>query len=238
MKCIFFGDTHLGRRDAARHAFVRDFIEKACTGSDMVFILGDLFEFYHGYDNYIYPWYRSIVDALRELAAAGTAVYHIEGNHEFDMGSFFSSHTGLICARRLVIEIDGKKVFIAHGDEMGDAILSKILKSPPTYKVMNGLGPALTWRIAMVCRLFLSERRRVYREKVRDRFRVYAKNKLDEGFDAVILAHTHMSDFVEYGTDKTKKVYLNTGGLIEELTYGHYTTSDGFSIRTCKPAEG
>ncbi len=234
MKCIFFGDTHLAKEDRSRHAFVNRFIEQVCTGADIVFILGDLFEFYHGYDGFLYPWYMNVADSLRQLTRSGTAVYHLEGNHEFDMGPFFCSYTGLTCTRTLKIEIDERKVLLSHGDESGGAALAKVLKSPFTYRVMNGLKPALTWDIAMAFRIVLSKRRRVYNEKVRDRFRVYAKHKLDEGYDAVILGHTHMSDFVEYGSGDAKKTYMNTGGLIENLSYGLYTTSAGFSMQSYK----
>ena len=122
-------------------------------------------------------------------------------------------------------------MFLSHGDEATNAVLRKILKSPFTYAVMDALGPALTWKIAMACRIFLSKRRRIYSQNVRDAFRVYAKQKLDEGYHAVVLAHTHMPDLIEYGSGETKKIYLNTGDLIENLSYGEYTTSSGLSIR-------
>ena len=238
MRCIFFADTHLARKDAARHAFVKTFIEDVCAGTDMVFILGDLFEFYHGYDGFIYPWYKNVVDALREIGRAGTAVYHIEGNHEFGMGSFFSSYAGLTCMRNLTIEIDGKKMFLSHGDETANVVLGKVLKAPFTYAVMDALGPALTWKVAMACRIFLSKRRRIYSQRVRDTFREYAKRKLDEGYYATVLAHTHMSDFVEYGSGETKKIYLNTGDLIENLTYGEYTTTNGLALKIYEQGGG
>ena len=238
MKCIFFADTHLARKDDARHAFVKTFIEDVCAGADMVFILGDLFEFYHGYDGFIYPWYKNVVDALREIGLTGTAVYHIEGNHEFGMGPFFSSYAGLTCVRNLAIEIDGQKMFLSHGDEAANVALRRILKAPFTYAFMDALGPALTWKIAMGCRVFLSRRRRVYSQKVRDTFRAYAKKKLDEGYHAVILAHTHMPDMIEYGNDETKKIYLNTGDLIENLTYGEYTTTSGLALRIYEQGGG
>ena len=231
MKCIFFSDTHLAREDETRRAFVLAFVRDVCANADMVFILGDLFEFYHGYDGYIYPWYKSVVDALRDITLKGTAVYHIEGNHEFDMGSFFSSYAGLTCAKKLTIEIDGKKMFLSHGDEITNAALRTILKSSVTYAVMNALGPELTWKVAMACRIFLSKRQRVYNQKVRDAFRVFAKQKLAEGYHAVILAHTHMPDLIEYDNGETIKIYINTGDLIENLSYGEYTTSSGFAIK-------
>jgi UDP-2,3-diacylglucosamine hydrolase len=238
MRCIFFADTHLTRKDDTRQAFVKTFIEGVCAGADMVFILGDLFEFYHGYDTFIYPWYKNVVDALREIGLTGTAVYHIEGNHEFGMGPFFSSYTGITCVRNLTIEVDGKKMFLSHGDEVANVALRKILKASFTYAVMDALGPALTWKVAMACRIFLSKRRRVYSQRVRDSFRLYAKRKLDEGYYATVLAHTHMPDFVEYGSNETKKIYLNTGDLIENLAYGEYTTTSGLTLRIYEPGGG
>ena len=238
MKCIFFGDTHLAKEDGGRHVLVTTFIKEICTDADMVFILGDLFEFYHGYDGFIYPWYKNVADALRDIALKGTAVYHIEGNHEFEMGLFFASYTGLTCARSLTIEIDDKKVFLSHGDEMANPALRKVLKSAFIYAVMDALGPAITWKVAMACRVFLSKRRRLYSQKVRDAFRVYARQKLDEGYSAVVLAHSHMPDFVEYGNGETKRTYVNTGDLIENLTYGEYTSASGFAIRTYKQEGG
>ena len=234
MRCIFFGDTHLRKGDGARHAFVKAFIDDVCAGADMVFIVGDLFEFYHGYDGYIYPWYKDVTDALRDLTLRGTAVYHIEGNHEFTMGPFFSSQTGVTCKRTMSIEIDGRKMLLSHGDEATDLALTKVLKSPLTLAVMDALGPALTWKIAMACRIFLSRRRRVYSQKVRDRFRVYAKRKLDEGYHAVVLAHTHITDYVEFGSGESKQIYVNTGDLIANLSYGDYTTASGLSIKLYK----
>ncbi len=237
MKCIFFSDAHLTRRDRDRHALVKRFIKDVGASADMLFLVGDLFEFYHGYDGYIYPWYKEIIDSLREVTAQGKAVYHIEGNHEFNMGPFLSSYARIVCVKELTIEIDGMKVYLSHGDQMANALLRTILKSPVTYSVMDFLGPVPTWNIAMACSLFLSKRRRTYSQKVRDAFRAHAKRKLDEGYQAVILAHTHMPDLVEYDDAKTKKVYLNTGDLIEYLSYGEYITGEGFSLRTYEHGE-
>ncbi|MBP1730556.1 MAG: lpxH [Deltaproteobacteria bacterium] len=234
MRSIFFSDAHLARGDEARHALVRDFIRDVCKGADRVFVLGDLFEFYHGYDEYIYPWYKGVIDEFRALSARGTSLYYLEGNHDFDMGAFFSSYTGMTCASELSIDIDGKRWFVAHGDMVASARLGNILKSRPVYGLMNFFGPALSFRIAMVCRLFLSRRWARHSEKTRKVFREYAGRRLQEGYDAVILAHTHIPDIVEFSDGPARKTYLNTGDLIEYLSYGEYTSEDGFAIRTYK----
>jgi UDP-2,3-diacylglucosamine hydrolase len=232
MKCIFFSDAHLARGDEARHALVRNFVRHVCGDADTVFVLGDLFEFYHGHDEYIYPWYRGVIDEFRNLSAAGRSLYYLEGNHDFDMGPFFSSYAGMTCANELSIEIDSKRWFLAHGDMIASARLGNILKSRPTYALMNTLGPDLSFRIAMVCRFFLSRRWARYNEKTRNLFREYAGRKLKEGYDAVILAHTHIPDIVELSDGATTKTYLNTGDLIKYLSYGEYESTRGFSVKT------
>ena len=65
MKIVFFSDTHLCRDFTEKTRSVEAFIKDVCTGADMVFLVGDIFEFYHGYKGYIYPWYQGIADALK-----------------------------------------------------------------------------------------------------------------------------------------------------------------------------
>ncbi len=71
--------------------FFKDFLKDILDKVDKVFILGDLFEFYHGYDGYIYPWYKGVADVLKKLTESGKSVVFLEGNHEFGMGSFFEN---------------------------------------------------------------------------------------------------------------------------------------------------
>ncbi len=143
MKIIFFSDVHITRKSVDRVALSLRFITDYCEDADMVFILGDLFDFYHGYDNYVYPWYRPVVDILKGLVARGKGVFFLEGNHEFSMGKYFEDHTGITCARELTIDIDGKKVYIAHGDGFSRFSLARFLKRPFFYRIMDLLGPAV-----------------------------------------------------------------------------------------------
>jgi UDP-2,3-diacylglucosamine hydrolase len=231
MKAIFFSDAHILHNEAERAGRLARFIRDVSVDADIVVILGDLFEFYHGHDGHIYPFYREIVDALKETAQ-NRQVYFVEGNHEFEMGSFFQSYTGATCHRALDIVLDGKKVFLSHGDSFSAKRLDRALRSRFTYTVMDAFGPSLTWWIAMLCRIFLSKTTKPYNERIRDKHREYGRGKLDEGYDAVVLAHSHMPDYVEYESGDRKKVYMNTGDLVKLFTYGVYTTEEGFRVET------
>ena len=53
MKAVFFSDAHLAGDDAARVETLKGFIKRVTEDADLVVVLGDLFEFYHGYEGYI-----------------------------------------------------------------------------------------------------------------------------------------------------------------------------------------
>ena len=84
----------------------------------------------------------------------------------------------------------------------------------------------------MQCARVISKKRKIYDERVRARFRRYGKKKLGEGYDAVIIAHSHMADIENYDMDGRKKTYMNTGDLVTSRTYGSYITGEGFTLRT------
>ncbi|MDR2017816.1 MAG: UDP-2,3-diacylglucosamine diphosphatase [Syntrophobacterales bacterium] len=231
MKIIFFSDTHLDKTDEKKQKIVKNFLREACSDADMVFVLGDLFEFYHGHGDYIYPWFKGVADALKKLTDSGVTVYFLEGNHEFGVGRFFEVYTGVVCRESMNIDIDGKRVFVSHGDELAGGFVRTVLKSRLTGRMMDILGPRLTWIIAMGARIFLSKKKKEYKQKVRDRFRAYALKILDEGFDAVILAHSHMPDRFEYTSGGRKVVYLNAGDFIKHATYISYERTSGFEIK-------
>jgi len=230
MKMIFFADAHLTKENKKKIRFVEAFIHDVCHDADIVFIMGDLFEFYHGYEGYIYPWYRSIIDAFKDMTGRGKSVYFLEGNHEFDMGPFFEAYTGVKCVNNLIMDIEGKRTFISHGDEFISNPFLKALKTPITFGVMDMFGPRLSWSIAMGLSVFLSKKKKGQNKNVKYRFREYAQQKIDEGFDAVIFAHSHISDYVEYDTMRGKKVYLNSGDFIKNSTYIEYTSESGFTL--------
>jgi UDP-2,3-diacylglucosamine hydrolase len=229
MKVVFFSDAHLSNEQPDRTRTIVSAVRDISADADMVVILGDLFEFYHGFGTYVYPFYAEVVDLLRNMASK-RPVYFIEGNHEFGMGVFFESHTGVKCVDSLSINIDGKKVFVSHGDEIGSPVLRTILKSRFTYFAMNLLGPERTWKIAMACRPLLSKSHKSFNEKTFNRFRQYGKKKLGEGYDAVIMAHSHMADIREQRQNGKIRIYMNTGDLIESSSYGVYVSETGFSV--------
>ncbi len=237
MKIVFFSDVHITRSSVDKTALVLRFVTDCCEDADTVVVLGDLFDFYHGYDGFIYPWYRSVTDGLKKLVERGKQVYFLEGNHEFLMGDYYEKYTGIACRQELTLECEGKKVYIAHGDGFAHLSLARVLKRPFFYRVMDIFGPSLTWTIASLCRPFLSKSRKEYKEMVRDIYRKYAGQKFSEGYDIVILAHSHIPDSFEVRETGAVKQYFNTGDLARYGSYVVYETLSGFSLKKWGSAE-
>ena len=231
MKAIFFSDAHIDRNDSQKIRFVVKFIDEVCDDTDMVFILGDLFEFYHGYEGYIFPWYKIIADSLKALVEKGKTVYFIEGNHEFKMGAYFERYTGIISAHNITMDFEGKNTYISHGYEISKFHLTKFLKTPFVSGIMDILGPDITWSIASMARIFLSNKKKPHSIKAFDLFRQYALKKFNAGYDVIVLGHSHMIDKFEYHSGGRTKQYFNTGDIIRHRSYVAYDSETGFELK-------
>jgi UDP-2,3-diacylglucosamine hydrolase len=86
-------------------------------GSQALYLLGDLFEYWAGDDDLDAPFHQSIITALRAVSDAGVAVYWIAGNRDFLVGQAFADAAGLtLLAEPHVIDIGGQRVTLVHGD--------------------------------------------------------------------------------------------------------------------------
>ncbi len=231
MKAVFFSDVHLVPEDQKKTRLLRGFLEDF-RDADIVVILGDLFEFYHGYDNYIYPWYEPVTDVLKKMTENGSKIYFLEGNHEFELGCYFTRHTGVVSGREMVIQLDGKRIFLSHGDTSGLFCLGSVLKNRFTYWIMDMIGPMATWKCAEKAGFFLSRKRKPYDDNIKRIFRENGRRKLKEGYDAVIFAHSHMVDKIEFEEAGKKQTYLNTGDFGRYFDYVLYDSDAGFSLKT------
>jgi len=231
MRAIFFGDAHLGRKTEKELHFLIKFMDITLGEADYVFVLGDMFEFYHGYDGFVYEWFLPFVEKLKELSKNGKKLYFLEGNHEFCLGRYFEAITLCKPLRRLAISLDGHRLYVSHGDEIRFSLINSFLRSKFTQKVMDLLGPKLSWEIAMLSRFLLSKKKKGGSGKIVNAFRRYAEMKFKEGFDVVILAHSHIPDVYEIKGGERGKLYLNTGDIVRDRTYVEYTTETGFNLR-------
>jgi UDP-2,3-diacylglucosamine hydrolase len=85
-----------------------------------VFLMGDVFDFWFEYATVIPKGYIRLIGKLAELADLGIKLYFFKGNHDMWMFDYFVEELGAtIITNELVIERNGKKFFLHHGDGLG-----------------------------------------------------------------------------------------------------------------------
>lgn len=118
MARLFVSDVHLdASAPQATQQFV-DFLRNDAARADALYILGDLFEVWVGDDDPDAEKAR-ILASLRELTASGVACFVIHGNRDFLLGRGFCDRTGCrLLPDPTVIELDGERVLVTHGDAL------------------------------------------------------------------------------------------------------------------------
>lgn len=125
---VFTSDVHLGlhRGDPAEREqrFVSWLRGLQLGKGDSLILLGDIWDFWYEY-KYVVPkeGFR-VVAALTNLCEAGVEVYFVPGNHDIWCFHWFEQ-LGMhkIEKQPAVLELEGKKIMIAHGEGLGKTTL-------------------------------------------------------------------------------------------------------------------
>jgi len=229
MKCIFLSDAHLTRR---RDDYYRDLIRfldgLMAEHIDRLFIAGDFFDFWFCKDDHIYPYFEEVIGKLVKLKAAGTQITYCEGNHDFFLEGYFGKKLGMtVYADWAVLDLDGRKTLVAHGDLMDRdnikyQIFRKMLRSRLFYEVQKRVPSRILWILARLGShtsrgLPFDSEERLVRQMLR-----FSMEKFRDGFDTVILGHSHQPMLKEFLLDGRQKTFAIIGDWTRKKSYLEY----------------
>jgi UDP-2,3-diacylglucosamine pyrophosphatase LpxH len=131
--------------------------------------------------------------------------------------------------------LEGKRAFIAHGDlsnpkQWSYRIFRRILKNPLTYRLIHFAGPRISRWVAQR----LSEK--TYQKYHNDipapspAFKAFAHQKFLEGFEIVILGHSHFPEEIEEWIDGKRYLYYNIGDWMVHRSFLRFTPPDRFEL--------
>ncbi len=235
MKDIFLSDAHI-KGTSSQQRVVCDFLDSIRDGTSRLFILGDFFDFWFGFKGVVPYGYIPVLSRLMDLREKGVELIYLEGNHDFFMGPFFSKVlSARVYANEASLEVGGRKALIAHGDmvdtgDYGYRLLRRFLRSKPVFTLAHTLPPFLILGLA---ERFsgMSRRYRPRQRGLRETLRRFAREKWKEGYEVVILGHSHTPDRVE----EDGRLYINTGEWIKAFTYLEVTGSS-FDLKEYNPS--
>jgi UDP-2,3-diacylglucosamine hydrolase len=234
---IFLSDAHLTEETRENQERLIRFLESEKQNLATLVILGDLFEFWFGFEGYIYQEYVPILEQLKSLTHRGVRIKYIEGNHDFCLGPFFRAELGAeVYAEEVEETLGGKRIYVAHGDRANPRdyeyrLFRKILKNRFSYAVIRWAGPELSRKVA---KRLSSRSRRKNHERALGHipvFKTFAMNKFREGIDVVILGHSHYPEQILENINGRERAYFNVGDWITFFSYLRYGPKTGFELR-------
>lgn len=127
MKISSISDVHLSSVHPERFQLFYNFCHsKEVSNSDIVILLGDIFDVMTGNKKQYYKKYSEYFKALSMLLDQGKKLLVVEGNHDFHTEKIYSTyflknnpsnyHLYEHIKLDKILEADGKKIYIGHGD--------------------------------------------------------------------------------------------------------------------------
>lgn len=213
---VFLGDAHLNPY-RGRDAF-KKFLLLCEDPPEVLVLMGDVFDFWFGFrdTSCLETIYRGLKEAFSTLGKARTRLIFLEGNHDFGLNGRLFGLEVEAYRWEAVLDLEGLRAYLAHGDRASGFphnLPCFLLKNPFSQAVLRAFGGKLVTPIGFwwACRSSKKDRS----PEVALRLRAYALKKLAEGFDVVIMAHSHRPEHLEFELQGRPVIYLNVGSFSE-----------------------
>ncbi|MBC7409401.1 MAG: UDP-2,3-diacylglucosamine diphosphatase [Arcicella sp.] len=127
-KIYFASDFHLGYPDhqtsLVRERKVVAWLDSIKNDAQVVFLVGDIFDFWFEYKNVVPKGFVRLLGKLAELSDAGVEVIIFAGNHDIWMFDYFTKEMGIKVYREfqeytIQKENHSKNFYVVHGDGLG-----------------------------------------------------------------------------------------------------------------------
>ena len=235
MRKVFIADAHLRNPEDENYRKLLLFLAGLKGTTETLYILGDLFEFWIGYRKVPFTHYFPVLEQLRQLAESGIRIVFFEGNHDFHMGPFFSETLKATIYRGpAAIDIDGKRVYLCHGDQInsrdyGYRLLRFAMHNPFSGALVPIIPPAAVSQVAVWMALASKPKRRKMTPSpdCRAMLREFAAARFGEGCDIMITGHFHLP-LLERTTGGT---LLSLGDWISQYSYAEWVDGE-LSLKT------
>lgn len=133
----FASDIHLGAgdRETARRV-ERQFVgwlDEIERDAKALFLVGDIFDFWFEYGRVVPKGFVRVLGKLARMHDRGIRIVMFTGNHDMWVTDYLTQECGIeIFKRPQLLEIAGKRIFVAHGDNMN-------IKGLPMLRLMNAV---------------------------------------------------------------------------------------------------
>lgn len=237
----FISDLHLSSHTPGVTRRFVHYLANEARQATQLFILGDLFEAWPGDDCIDDPddnFDRLIVDALRQLSAAGTSLSIMHGNRDFLLGDDFAGRCGAsLLPDPFVLTVSGQNLVLSHGDALcTDDIEYQAFRAKVRHPAFRAaaLRQPLAERKATAAALRLQSE---HAKREKNLSGLYSADLNPQATDAFLRDHGY-ANFIHGHTHlPAQHEHLVDGRTIERWVladwteeYGEYLCFDGLSL--------
>ncbi|MFT4643585.1 MAG: UDP-2,3-diacylglucosamine hydrolase [Candidatus Azotimanducaceae bacterium] len=244
-KIYFASDQHLGA-PTKEESFVREqkfvrWLDIVKQDAEAIFLLGDLFDFWHEYKTVVPKGYVRVLGKLAEIKDSGIPIYFFVGNHDLWMRDYFETELNIPVYHNTKEFIFNNKTFlIGHGDGLGPGDkgykrMKKVFTHPFSQWLFRWLHPDIGMKLgnylSVKNKLISGDEDVVFLGEENEWLVQYARKKLTEKhYDYFLFGHRHLPMEINLG-DNSK--YINTGDWISHFTYAVFDSQE-LTLKTFK----
>jgi len=226
---VVISDVHLGTYGCHANELVT-YLRGIKPG--VLVLNGDIIDGWAFSKRYFPASHHQVLMEVMRLLSKGTKVYYLTGNHDEMLRRFSDLELGdFHLADKLVLEIDGKKAWIFHGDIFDLSVntgkwLAKIAGKSYDYLIL--LNRAVNFMLEKMGKEKVSISRKIkagVKQAVKfvgDFEEIAAKHAVEQNYDYVICGHIHQPQQRKITIGTKSVTYLNSGDWIENLSALEY----------------
>jgi UDP-2,3-diacylglucosamine hydrolase len=237
-KVYFLSDFHLGAPNDTESRKREDrlvrFLQDARKDAGIIFIVGDIFDFWFEYKTVVPKGFVRILGTLAQMADEGIQLHIFTGNHDLWMQDYLSKElNATLYFEPQTFTIQNKQFLIGHGDGLGPGDkgykrLKKIFTNPICQWLFRWLHPDAGIQLAN----YFSRKSRAKTGNADELFLgedkewliLYTKEKAKTmAVDLFIFGHRHYAIDLKIN-DKSR--YINLGDWIRLNTYAVFDGTD------------
>ena len=237
-KVYFLSDFHLGAPNEVESRKREDrlvrFLQDARKDAGVIFIVGDIFDFWFEYKTVVPKGFVRILGTLAQIADEGIELHIFTGNHDLWMQDYLSKELNAkLYFEPQAFTIQNKQFLIGHGDGLGPGDkgykrLKKIFTNPICQWLFRWLHPDAGIQLAN----YFSRKSRaktgnadeIFLGEDKEWLILYTKEKAKTmEVDFFIFGHRHYAIDLKIN-DKSR--YINLGDWIRLNTYAVFDGTD------------
>lgn len=243
-KSVYFAsDQHFGaptpEQSKDREALFIKWLDTIKTDAQVLFLMGDLFDFWHEWQYVVPKGFVRVLGKLAELVDRGIKIYFFVGNHDLWMKDYLEKEIGImVFFDKQYFKINEKLFLLAHGDGLGPGdkgykMMKKIFTNPLCQWLFRWLHPDIAMRIAVYLstknKMISGDEDQNFLGEDKEFLILYAKEVLKtEPIDYFVFGHRHLPMVLDLKEGKSR--YINLGDWIRYFTYGVFQTD--FQLKT------